>query len=352
MPNGQSQSVESPQIALSMKGKDKWKLLEGSNYENIGELSIVDKKSTKSGIRQVYKFTNQAGEENFFIASGSFKSDKDRKRIEQTMNAEAATYAIGDEDYRGMIDKMQSFRGEESGSVNVQPARENISDNPRYKKTLTGKYWSSAEQMKSYPVPTHGKPPKKSIGDFLKSALIGEEVRDVYGQPQHSLSLKNVLKEIPRALDVTDYFGFSSANLPGQETRSGFDWKNPGIVEDARKRQALLNMQQQMAAKAHREGVNWGGKGTYDPEQMKTVKMFRDMYKESLVEPGLTPTVAKAVDPSMDMAGVRRDYGNYAERKNALAGLLFMLASAKGFGVFDPMKKTGSIPEGGYGPPR
>ena len=257
MANGQNQTSETktyevPKFAMTMgRRSGEFNLLfppgedpDGTyhrRYRDIGKLKIVDKKSTKSGIRQVYKFTNKNGEESFFVASGSFKDDEDKKRVENLIDENAASYIIGDKNTRGIQHKLNLIQGSKSGHISVQPAEENrFANNPEYKEELAGKYWSRAKQMKAYPVPTHGKP-KTSIGDFFKKALIGEEVRDVYGQPQHTRSALNILKEIPKALDVKNIFGFGSPNLPGQEARSGFTWDNPGIVEDARQRQELFN---------------------------------------------------------------------------------------------------------------
>ena len=203
----------------------------GPDDRPLGNLVKVHDKSSKSGIRQVYKFTKPSGDDRFFVASGTFKNKKDKDRLMRSLQERVALYATGDEEYRGAMGRIDSSTraGEASGEVKIQPL------DPQYKRM--------EEVQGAYPVPSYKKSTKefiKGIGSGIKRGVIGEEVKDVYGQPQHSMSLLNVLKNFGDAFTM-----FNDINLPGERTGSGFDWRDEDMVAEARQRQSLFDRYQE-----------------------------------------------------------------------------------------------------------
>ena len=290
----------------------------GPDDRPLGNLVKVHDKSSKSGIRQVYKFTKPSGDDRFFVASGTFKNKKDKDRLMRSLQERVALYATGDEEYRSVMGQIDSRTGagEASGEVKIQEAQGVMNpsgeeagewgldeyeasqvnralmdvgkpltsagtqrwanlkttyerrpqyvtkgEDPKtmYTRTLGAhgqkqdpqSYFYSNEFMDAYPVPSYKEPRKsmkdvvKGIGSGIKRGVIGEEVKDVYGQPQHSMSLLNVLKNFGDAFTM-----FNDINLPGERTEGGFDWGDEDMVAAARQRQSLFDEYQGEVSRA------------------------------------------------------------------------------------------------------
>ena len=316
-----NRSVKSPQFSMTQeRGKNKFNLHirdDSGRWQKAGKTDLVDTKSTKSGLRNVYKFTDSQGVKSFYVASGSFNNQEEKERLEKTISQKVSSYALGSDEYKSTADAHSESQSGRPGFVSIQPAAENrfttkdnfsqMSGGKLEKEMSSSKYWSKSDQMNAYPVPTSDEK-TGSLRSRIKDVLIGETVRDVYGQPQSSMSLLNLIKEAPRALDVTNYFGYGSPNLPGQETRSGFSWDNPGMVADARQRQELFTKLQDYRSRDDLETSPTTGKTMVD--------YLGQDYKESLVE------------DLPDESGPR-GYAKDDDRRNMLSLLLFGLASPK-----------------------